>query len=113
MERRAESTYSTRFERLLPEMASLVKDYPRKVFRIQVERFGGETFGNIYLSGEEFDETIRMQIDGVEPLALGSFFLAMAQSKGEIQPGGIYIINYSPKEMCLGDFTKKGARTIY
>lgn len=100
MERRAESIYSTRFEKLIPEMALLVEENPEKVFKVQVERFGGQTFGNIYLSGKKNGEVIRMQIDGVEPLALGSYFLAIASEKGEVHPGGIYIINYSSKEVC-------------
>lgn len=94
MERRAESVYSTKFEKLIPEMATLVKENPNKVFKIQVERFGGKMFGQIILSGENDGEIVKMQVDGVEPLALGSYFLAVASEKGEIHPGGIYIINY-------------------
>lgn len=112
MERRSESTYSSRFEKLLPDMASLVEENPDKVFKVQVERIDGNAFGNIYVSGRRMGDTIQMQIDGVEPLALGAFFMAIAQDKGQVCPGGIYIINYAPNEVCLADFPKKRARPI-
>lgn len=110
MERRPDGIYTTKFEKLLPDMASLVEDHPFEVFTIKIERFGGELFGNINFSGEKIGKMFKIQVDDVLPLVLGNFFLAIAQENGEVHPGGIYIINYFPEEDCKGDTFREGTR---
>ncbi len=100
MERRREGFYTTSFERLISEMSSLVSEKPNQVHRIKIERFGGELFGDMYVSGNVQGDVVKIQVDGVQPNALGSFFLAMAQSSGVVHPGGIYEIHHKPKEEC-------------
>lgn len=100
MERRSEGFYTTTFERLIPEISSLVTENPNQVHRIRIERFGGTFFGDMYVSGYAEGDVVKIQVEGVEPNALGCFFLAMAQTSGEVHPGGIYEIHHIPKNEC-------------
>ena len=104
MERRSEGFYTTVFEKLLPEISSLVVSKPNEVHRIKIERFGGELFGDMYVTGYPSGELTRIQIENVQPVVLGSFFLAIANAKGEVHPGGIYIINYIPRNEGIAKF---------
>lgn len=97
MERRRDGVYTTQFEQMLPDICKLIEENDPGVMTVKINRFGGELFGSFNVKGEKRGDTFHLQIDDVLPNALSAFFLGVAMVKGEVCPGGIYIIDYKPE----------------
>lgn len=97
MERRGESGYVTEFENMLPDLCKIIDEQEGKVANVRIIRFGGDLFGSFNVTGQKNGDTYHLQVDDVLPTNLSAYFMGVAMVKGEVCPGGIYIIDYKPE----------------